>query len=93
MTRLRVQLHRKVAFPFLGVVMTLIGIPFAFVVGRRGALHGVAISIVVAIVYWSCLGVFEALGNNALLPPVLAAWAPNLIFSAVGLFLVLNLET
>ena len=35
-TRLRVQLHKKLAFPVLGVVMTLIGIPFAFVVGRRG---------------------------------------------------------
>lgn len=92
-TRLRVQLQRKVAFPLLGVVMTLIGIPFAFVVGRRGALHGIAISIVVAIVYWACLGIFEALGTNALLPPMLAAWAPNLIFAAAGLYLMLNLET
>lgn len=92
-TRLRVQLHRKLAFPTLGLVMTLIGIPYAFVVGRRGALHGVAISIVVAIVYWACLGVFEALGNNALLPPFLAAWAPNLIFGSVGVYLMLTLET
>jgi LPS export ABC transporter permease LptF/LPS export ABC transporter permease LptG len=92
-TRLRVQLHRKLAFPSLGLVMTLIGIPYAFVVGRRGALHGVAISIVVAIVYWACLGVFEALGNNALLPPFLAAWAPNLIFGSVGVYLMLTLET
>jgi len=92
-TRLRVQLQRKVAFPLLGVVMTLIGIPFAFVVGRRGALHGIAISIIVAIVYWACLGIFEALGTNALLPPVLAAWAPNLIFAAAGVYLMLNLET
>jgi LPS export ABC transporter permease LptF/LPS export ABC transporter permease LptG len=92
-TRLRVQLQRKPAFPFVGIVMTLIGIPFSFVVGRRGALYGIGLSILIAIVYWACLGIFEALGNNALLPPPLAAWAPNLLFGAAGLYLMLTLET
>jgi LPS export ABC transporter permease LptF/LPS export ABC transporter permease LptG len=91
--KLRVQLHKKPAFPFVGIVMTLIGIPFSFSVGRRGALYGIGLSIVIAIVYWACLGIFEALGNNALLPPVLAAWAPNLLFGAAGLYLMLTLET
>jgi len=92
-TKLRVQLHRKVAFPLIGIVMTLIGIPFSFVVGRRGALYGVGISLLIAMVYWACLAIFEALGNNALLPPLLAAWAPNLLFGAAGLYLMLTLET
>jgi lipopolysaccharide export system permease protein len=92
-TPLQVQLHRKLAFPVVAVVMTLIGIPFAFVVARRGALYGIAISIVIAIVYWACLETFQALGNNALLTPILAAWAPNLLFGAAGLYLMLTLET
>lgn len=91
--KLRVQLHRKLSFPLISLVMTLIGIPFAFVVGRRGALYGIGLSILIAIVYWTVLSVFEALGNNALLPPLLAAWAPNLIFGATGLYLMLALET
>ena len=37
--------------------------------------------------------IFEALGNNAILPPLLAAWAPNLLFGAAGLYLMLTLET
>lgn len=92
-TRLRVQLHRKPAFPLVGLVMALIGIPFAFVVGRRGALYGIGISIVIAMIYWACLAIFEHLGNNALLPPLLSAWAPNLLFGAAGLYLMLTLET
>jgi LPS export ABC transporter permease LptF/LPS export ABC transporter permease LptG len=92
-TRLRVQLHKKPAFPLIGIVMTLIGIPFSFVVGRRGALYGIGISLVIAIVYWAAIAIFEALGNNALLPPLLAAWAPNLLFAAAGLYLMLTLET
>ena len=91
--QLRVQLHRKLAFPLVSLVMTVLGIPFAFVVARRGALYGVAASILIAIVYWACLAVFEALGNSALLPPLLAAWAPNLLFGATGLYFMLTLET
>jgi LPS export ABC transporter permease LptF/LPS export ABC transporter permease LptG len=91
--RLKVQLQRKPAFPAVAVVMTLIAIPFSFIVGRRGALYGVGLSIFISIVYHSCMAVFEALGNNALLPPVLAAWAPNILFSAAGLYLMLTLET
>jgi lipopolysaccharide export LptBFGC system permease protein LptF len=88
-----VQLHRKLAFPAVGLIMTLLGIPFSFTVARRGALYGIGASVVIAIVYWACLGIFEALGNNALLPPLLAAWAPNLLFGAAGLYLMLTLET
>ena len=90
---LRVQLHHKLAYPFVCVVMTLLGIPFSFVVARRGALYGIGASILIAIVYWACLTVFETLGNTARLPPSLAAWAPNIIFGALALYLVLNLET
>jgi lipopolysaccharide export LptBFGC system permease protein LptF len=89
----KVQLQRKLAFPMVGVVMTILGIPFSFVVARRGALYGIGISIVIGIVYWACLSAFEQLGNNADLNPVLAAWAPNLLFGAAGLYLLFTLDT
>ncbi len=89
----RVQLHRKLAYPQVALVMTLIGVPFAFSVARRGALFGIGVAILIAIVYWASLGVFEALGNNSLLPPLLAAWTPNLLFGAAGAWLMLNLES
>jgi LPS export ABC transporter permease LptF/LPS export ABC transporter permease LptG len=91
--RLSVQLQRKIAFPMVGLVMTLLAVPFSFVVARRGALYGIGVAIVIAIVYWAVLGIFEALGNNAALHPALAAWAPNLIFGATGLYLIFTLET
>ena len=39
------------------------------------------------------MGIFEALGKNGLLAPVLAAWAPNVLFTAVGLYLMFTLDT
>ena len=92
-TTLKVQLHRKLAYPLVSLVMTLIGIPFSFVVARRGALWGAGASVVVGIVYWAFLAIFDAFGTSALLPPALAAWAPNLLFAAAGLYLILTLDT
>jgi LPS export ABC transporter permease LptG len=91
--KLKVQLQRKLAAPLVAVVMVLLGIPFSFIVGRKGALYGIGISILIAIFYWTCIATFEAFGNNAYLPPLLAAWAPNLIFGAASLYLMLRLET
>lgn len=91
--RLKVQLHAKLAFPLIAVVMTLISIPFAFVVAHRGALYGVGAALLIGIVYWTALGLFNALGANGLLAPLLAAWTPNLIFGAAGLYGLLRIDT
>ena len=39
-TTLKVQLHRKLAYPLVSLVMTLIGIPFSFVVDDKGTIRG-----------------------------------------------------
>jgi LPS export ABC transporter permease LptF/LPS export ABC transporter permease LptG len=88
-----VSLHRKIAFPFVTLVMTLIGVPFAVTTGRRGALYGVGVGIVLALVYWTMISVFAAFGAGGLLPPVMAAWAPNAIFGACAVYLLLTVRT
>jgi LPS export ABC transporter permease LptF/LPS export ABC transporter permease LptG len=91
--RLEVDLHSKLALPAVAVVMALLGIPFAFVVGRRGALYGIGVALLLAIVYWSCVKIFEGLGVNALLTPALAMWAPNVLFAGAAVYLLLCLDT
>ena len=88
-----VGLHRKVAFPFVTLVMTLIAVPFAVSTGKRGAMYGIGIGIVLALVYWVMISVFAAFGMGGLLDPMLAAWAPNLIFGAAAAFLLLTVRT
>lgn len=91
--RLRVQLHKKLAFPLMTFVMAVLGVPFALRRGRRGALAGVATAIGVAVVYWIGMGFFEALGNANQLPAVLAAWSPDLLFGLTGGYLLLKVPT
>jgi lipopolysaccharide export LptBFGC system permease protein LptF len=88
-----VALHRKIAFPFVTLVMTLIGVPFAVTTGRRGALYGVGIGIVLALVYWTMISVFAAFGAGGAMPTALAAWAPNLVFGAGAVYLLLTVRT
>jgi LPS export ABC transporter permease LptG/LPS export ABC transporter permease LptF len=88
-----VGLHRKVAFPVVTLVMTLIAVPFAVTTGRRGAMYGVGVGIVLALLYWTLISVFAAFGAAGTIPPALAAWAPNLVFGAAAAFLLLTVRT
>lgn len=90
---LLVDLHSKVAFPFVGIVMTLIAIPFAVTTGRRGALYGIGLGMVLAMLYWTSNNLFVAVGSAGLLSPALAAWAPNLLFGAGAAYLLLTVRT
>jgi LPS export ABC transporter permease LptG/LPS export ABC transporter permease LptF len=88
-----VGLHRKIAFPFVTLVMTLIAVPFAVTTGRRGAMYGIGVGIVLALVYWTMISVFAAFGQGGLIDPMLAAWAPNLVFGAAAAYLLLTVRT
>jgi lipopolysaccharide export LptBFGC system permease protein LptF len=88
-----VALYKKVSFPLVTLIMTLIAVPFAVMTGRRGALYGIAVGIVLAVVYWITINAFSAVGSAGMLPPLLAAWAPNLLFGAGAAYLLLTART
>lgn len=88
-----VALYKKVSFPLVTLIMTLIAVPFAVMTGRRGALYGISVGIVLAVVYWITISAFGAVGSAGMLPPVLAAWAPNLLFGAGAAYLLLTART
>ncbi|HET6934465.1 MAG TPA: LptF/LptG family permease, partial [Candidatus Angelobacter sp.] len=88
--RLRVQLQKKIAFPLITLVMAVLAVPFALSAGRKGALTGVATALIIAVVYWVTSGLFEAMGNVSQLPPVIAAWSPDLIFGLAGGYMILK---
>jgi LPS export ABC transporter permease LptG/LPS export ABC transporter permease LptF len=88
-----VELQRKIAFPFVTFVMTLLAVPFGVTTGRRGALYGIGLGIVIALSYWLVMSVFIAIGKTGLLPASLAAWTPNIIVSACAVYLILTTKT
>ena len=88
-----VELHRKVSFPLVTFILTLIAVPFAVTIGPRGALYGIGAGIVLGFTYWLVLSVFGALGSAGVLMPAAAAWTPNLIFGASAGYFLFSVRT
>jgi LPS export ABC transporter permease LptG/LPS export ABC transporter permease LptF len=89
----QVALWRKLSFPFVTLIMTLLAVPFAVTIGRSGAMAGIGVAIGIAIVYWTTISVFAAMGAGGVMAPALAAWAPNMLFGAGALYLLLTVRT
>jgi lipopolysaccharide export system permease protein len=94
-TRYLVDWHSKLAFPFVCLIMAALSLPFAIKVNPRegGMAVGLALSLVVAFSYWIVHTMFVALGHGGYIPPVVAAWAANIIFGLTATVLVLHAGT
>ena len=91
--KLQVQYHKKFAVPVFALIMAMLSIPFGFLIGNRGAMTGIAVSIAIAMAYWGSSQFFEQLGDVSLLPPAVAAWAPDAIFALAGSYLLLRMRS
>jgi lipopolysaccharide export LptBFGC system permease protein LptF len=90
---LQVQLNKKFSVPMFAFIMAMVSIPFAFLAGNRGAMAGVGVSLALAIAYWSVDKLFEQVGALGQLPPPMAAWSPDVIFSLTGLYFLVRMRT
>jgi LPS export ABC transporter permease LptF/LPS export ABC transporter permease LptG len=91
--RLRVELHKKLSYPLITLIMAILAVPFSLSTGKRGAITGVAVALGIAVFYTVVSRLFEAMGDLSQLPPALAAWSPDLIFILVGGYLILKVPT
>ena len=90
---LMVDLYRKLSFPLVSFIMAIIGIPFSFTTGKKGAFYGIGLCVAVGIIYWSTFALFDKLGGINRLSPFIAAWFPNLIFGFGGVWMMLRVKT
>jgi LPS export ABC transporter permease LptG len=92
-TRFQVQYYRKFAMPLAALVLAMIAVPFGFMVGSRGAMTGIGVSLVIAIAYRGTEPLFAMIGEAGLLDAAMAAWAPDVIFSLLGLYFLMRMRS
>jgi len=77
---MQLEYHSRLALPFSCFVFTLLAMPLGIQNRRSGKASGFSLAIGVILLYYVALSAFETLGERRLLAPVLACWAPNLLF-------------
>jgi lipopolysaccharide export system permease protein len=85
-TRYETDLHSKIAFVFVSLIVALIGVVFPMRSERSGGIAwGIGIGIIVGFSYYIVFSFGKSLGSSGTLPPVVAAWAANVILGVVAL--------
>jgi lipopolysaccharide export system permease protein len=88
-----VDLYGKTSIPLISFFISIMAIPFAFRARPSGGIvASLGMSLALGFGYWIILSMGISLGHAGKAPPFLAAWAPNLFFFAVGVYLWLNME-
>jgi lipopolysaccharide export system permease protein len=85
-----VEMHLKISFPFACVVLCCWGSrPLG--VGKWSSIAtSTGICLMVAFGYVGLIRVGQALGDSGVLSPFLAGWMANLLFTGIGIFLLVK---
>jgi lipopolysaccharide export system permease protein len=87
---LRTKLYGRYAATLTCLVVVFIAIPFGAPSGRRNLFFGVAGSIFICFAFFVLQSVGLTLGIHGHLSPGLAAWLPNLFFTALGTMMIIK---
>jgi lipopolysaccharide export system permease protein len=86
-TGLRLEWHRRFAFPFACIIFALIGSLIGMESKWSGKSSSFAISVIVIVFYYFLLSMGSRLSVAGYISPGISAWLPNIIFLGAGIFL------
>jgi lipopolysaccharide export system permease protein len=91
--KLEVQQAVKLALPAACLIIALFGAPLAVSAPRAGAAMGIAIGLGTTLAYLLMINLSLAIGASGVMDPLVAAWLPNSIFLALGVWLMARVRT
>jgi lipopolysaccharide export system permease protein len=91
--KLQVELALKIAIPFICLLIALFGAPLAITSPKSGAAWGVAASLATTFIVLLMFQLAKAVGAGGVLPPMLAAWVPNILIAVAAVYLLRKAPT
>jgi lipopolysaccharide export system permease protein len=94
-SRLLTDYHGRVAFPFVNVIMAVVGIALSLRqsgVRGGGMGKGIGLALLFGFLYWTTHSLSIALGRSDVLVPLLAGWMANLVFLSFASYLLLRVR-
>lgn len=88
-----VALAKKRSTLVLPFIIALFTAPFALALSRKGKAIAIGYAVAFWLVYMAITGFFEQLGLNGSLAPIIAVWAPLVLFSMLGIILFSRVRT
>jgi lipopolysaccharide export system permease protein len=89
-----VELHQKISYPFISIVMALLAIPLSLRSSRRGGvLFCIAVNLGMGFAFSFIYAMGISLGLGGTFSPALAAWGPTLLFILLGFYLILTMDS
>lgn len=85
---LLVEFYLKTSIPFACFIFGVMGAALGTGHSKTGAFIGFGISVIIIFIYYVLLSIFKSYGKNGIIPPLIAAWGPNIIFLVVAIYLV-----
>ena len=90
--REEVEYYYRFSYSLIGLVVVLLGLPLSVRLRRGGVMFGLGLGLLLSFLYWGAIQTSRAFGTSHVISASLAAWLPNIVFGAVALILVLNVD-
>ncbi len=87
-----VDLHLKLAFPLICLIVVMIGGSLATRLRMQSAAMGFGLSVTISFLYYGFMQAGKALGHNGALSPYVAAWMGDTIFGLVGVVMMVQAQ-
>ena len=83
-----VEKYQRIAVPFATFILTLIGVSLSSRKARGGIGGQLGAGIFISFTYILFMQISNTFAINGLLPPIIAVWIPDIVFTGIAFFLL-----
>jgi lipopolysaccharide export system permease protein len=83
-----IEKHRRTSIPYATFVLTVIGVSMSSKKVRGGIGVQLGFGILLSFTYIMFMQISQTFATNGSLPPLLAVWLPNLLYTVIALYLL-----